>query len=184
MLPKLQQSSLAQSLRRDNPATLVQSTINLIKPRINLKTLWENPIMSHISPGKINLLLKILIQPLVTSQLSIYLRRSSNKKGILLTNNLLFQVLSINTKGWEEMEEKLLLLYKRKINFSLHLQKAEHFRRDKSLPPNFVVTMIEEICQSGSTIKVHSLNSFGKYQHKVLIIIIICLYFLMVLAKN
>jgi hypothetical protein len=25
MLPKLQQSSLAQSLRRDNPATLIQS---------------------------------------------------------------------------------------------------------------------------------------------------------------
>ena len=27
MLPKLQQSSLAQSLRRDNPATLIQSNI-------------------------------------------------------------------------------------------------------------------------------------------------------------
>ena len=30
MLPKLQQTSVAQSLRRDNPATLVQSIFILI----------------------------------------------------------------------------------------------------------------------------------------------------------
>jgi len=35
MLPKLQQSSLAQSLRRDNPATLIQSNYNLMQLRIN-----------------------------------------------------------------------------------------------------------------------------------------------------
>ena len=98
MLPKLQQSSLAQSLRRDNPATLVQSTFIFTQPRINLKTLSESQIMRHTSLGKINLLEKILIQHLVTFQLNTYPKRSFNKKGILLTNNLLFQVRYISMK--------------------------------------------------------------------------------------
>lgn len=39
MLPKLQQSSLAQSLRRDNPATLVQSNFYLISAEDQLKNI-------------------------------------------------------------------------------------------------------------------------------------------------
>ncbi len=98
MLPKLQQSSLAQSLRRDNPATLVQSTFIFTQPRINLKTLSASQIMRHTSLGKINLLQKIPIQHLVTFQPNTYLKRSFNKKGILLINNLLFQVRYISMK--------------------------------------------------------------------------------------
>jgi hypothetical protein len=39
MLPKLQQSSLAQSLRKDNPAALIQSNIYLISAEDQLKNI-------------------------------------------------------------------------------------------------------------------------------------------------
>lgn len=158
MLPKLQQSSLAQSLRRDNPATLVQSTFIFTQPRINLKTLSASQIMRHTSLGKINLLQKIPIQHLVTFQPNTYLKRSFNKKGILLINNLLFQVRYISMKDWEVMEEKLLQLLRKNISSCLLLQKVELFKSEMCQPPNFVVTMIEEIFLLGLIIKVPYLN--------------------------
>ncbi len=158
MLPKLQQSSLAQSLRRDNPATLVQSTFIFTQPRINLKTLSASQIMRHTSLGKINLLQKIPIQHLVTFQPNTYLKRSFNKKGILLINNLLFQVRCISMKDWEVMEEKLLQLLRKNISSCLLLQKVELFKSEMCQPPNFVVTMIEEIFLLGLIIKVPYLN--------------------------
>ncbi len=158
MLPKLQQSSLAQSLRRDNPATLVQSTFILTQPRINLKTLSENQITRHTSPGKINLLQKILIRPLVTSQLNTYPKRSFNKKGILQTNNSLFRVRYISMKDWGAMEEKLHPHCRKNISFNLLPQKVEHSKSETCLPLNFVVTMIEEISLFGLIIKVPYLN--------------------------
>ena len=43
MLPKLQQSSLAQSLRRDNPATLIQSiTVIMHSRRPTQKYSWKS----------------------------------------------------------------------------------------------------------------------------------------------
>ena len=59
MLPKLQQSSLAQSLRRDNPANHLQCIYTFIQVRINSGESSENKPINPINPGKITTLPKI-----------------------------------------------------------------------------------------------------------------------------
>lgn len=71
MLPKLQQSSIANSLRRDNLASQIQCTLIYIQAKINSKIYSANKIMSLIGPGKINMHPKIHIHPSETSLKSI-----------------------------------------------------------------------------------------------------------------
>lgn len=52
MLPKLQQSSLAQSLRRDNPATLIQSNSILILAEDQLKNIVGRANNESYKPWK------------------------------------------------------------------------------------------------------------------------------------
>lgn len=74
MLPKLQQSSIANSLRRDNPTTLLQCRKSLIKVRISSKRFSVSKITNLISLGRINMLLKIPTRPSEISPKSISLK--------------------------------------------------------------------------------------------------------------
>lgn len=75
MLPKLQQSSIANSLRRDNLASQIQCTYTYMQVKINSKVYLANRIISLISLGKINTLLKIPILLLEIFLKSIYQKK-------------------------------------------------------------------------------------------------------------
>lgn len=76
MLPKLQQSSLANTLRRDNLASQIQCTKHHIQARTNFVACSANRTMRATNHGKTNMLLKTRILPSATSPKSISLRRS------------------------------------------------------------------------------------------------------------
>ncbi len=114
MLPKLQQSSIAQSLRRDNPANHNYCTYFFIQVRINLKISLVIQLMKITNPGKLNLHLKIHIHHLGISQVIIYLKRNQKKKPMNLTTKILFQDHLAKIKEKEELEEKPHLPQKRK----------------------------------------------------------------------
>lgn len=146
MLPKLQQSSLAQSLRRDNPATLIQSRYLLMQLRISWKTLLAELIINPINLGRISMPQRILIPPLEISQVSTCLRKKYKRKDMNQINSSKCLDLSINMKEWEGQEEEHLLLYKKSNNFIPHLQRVELSKKEMCLHPNLGVTTIEEIC--------------------------------------
>ena len=87
MLPKLQQTSIAQSLRRDNPAANLQSTLFLIQMRTCLRTLSPRPATNPINLGRMGMHQRTLILPLEISQ-----RITSHKR------NLKTSVMSPTTK--------------------------------------------------------------------------------------
>ena len=76
MLPKLQQSSLAQSLRKDNPASCLQSTVSVTQSRTSSKILFSKPTMNLINPGRISMPLRTLIAHSVTSPKITYLKKN------------------------------------------------------------------------------------------------------------
>ena len=154
MLPKLQQSSLAQSLRRDNPASLIQGTSFLTKPRINLKILLIDQIINHTNLGKINTHLKIHIHLLEIFQINTSQRKRLKKKDMSQTMSWLCLVLFISLRGWGEQEEKHLLLWRKSHNLKLHLQRVEPFKREMFLLHNSVDIMIEQIYRLKLIIKV------------------------------
>jgi hypothetical protein len=76
MLPKLQQSSLANTLRRENLASQIQCKLLLTKVRISSRAFLENKIINPINHGKILMHLRILILLLEIFPKSIFLKRS------------------------------------------------------------------------------------------------------------
>ena len=167
MLPKLQQSSLAQSLRRDNPASLIQGTSFITKPRINLKIWLIVQIMNHINLGKISMLLKTLILLLEIFQISIFQRKKFKKEDINRTMNWLYLDLFISLKDWKEQVEKHRLLWRKNLSLKLHLLRAEPLKKDKSLLHNSEGIMTEQIYQLKLIIKAQHWNWSGKSQLKV-----------------
>jgi hypothetical protein len=63
MLPKLQQSSLAQSLRRDNPASHLQCTCDTIQARISSSASSASKAMKLTSHGKTSMRPRTRILP-------------------------------------------------------------------------------------------------------------------------
>jgi hypothetical protein len=76
MLPKLQQSSLANTLRRENLASQIQCKLLLTKARINSRTFLENKIINPINHGKILMRPRILILLSEIFQKSIFLKKN------------------------------------------------------------------------------------------------------------
>lgn len=75
MLPKLQQSSLAQNLRRDNPASSLQSISLFTQMRISLRTLSASLQTNPTSLGRISTHPAIRTPPLETSLKNTCLKR-------------------------------------------------------------------------------------------------------------
>ena len=114
MLPKLQQSSIAQSLRRDNPANHNYSISIVIQMRINSKTLSATPTTKTINPGRITMLQKIHTPPSEISLRNISLRISSKTQPINPITKVPSQDHYPSKKEKEVLEECALLPLKRK----------------------------------------------------------------------
>ena len=158
MLPKLQQSSLAQNLRRDNPATLIQG----IKSFIQLKTSWKissaRPITSHTSLGRIIMPQKILILPSEIFPRSTCQRPSCRKKPTLPITSKLCQDLWTSMSVIGATEESPHLQYKKGNPSKTLLLKVEPYKKEKFLLQTFAGIMIVAIYPSESIINPLNLN--------------------------
>ena len=166
MLPKLQQSSIAQSLRRDNPANHNYSIYMLIQMRINSKTSLATPTMKTINPGRITMPLKILIHPLEISLTNIYPRTNSKIQPINPITKAPSQDLFPSRKEKEELEECAPPPLKRKKASKSPSLLVEPSKREMCLLQNSEDIMIVEIYPSVLIIKAPVLNFCGKYLPK------------------
>lgn len=158
MLPKLQQSSLAQSLKRDNPALLIQGKKMFIQLRINWRILLTGQIMNHTNHGRTSMLLKIHILHLeIFPKNTCQRRKYSRKEGNLIMSSLCLGHYR-NQKNSKELEEEHLRLWRRNLILYHHLLKAERLRKERYLLQNSDDTMIELIYLSKSIIKVQLWN--------------------------
>lgn len=167
MLPKLQQSSIAQSLRRDNPANHNYSTYMLIQMRINSKTSLATPTMKTINPGRITTPPKIHIHPLEISPPIMYPRTSSKIKLTSPITKAPSQDLYPSKKEKEELEECAPPPLKRKKASKSPSLSVEPSKREMFLLQNSEDIMIVEIYPSALTTKAPVLNFCGKYQPKL-----------------
>lgn len=148
MLPKLQQSSLAQSLRRDNLASQIQCTHSLIQARTNSKASSENKTTNAINHGRTITHPKIHIRPSETSPGNIYPRRKSKKYNMSQFTNLHSPAPSPNIQDIRAQEEKLPAPFKRKASFKSLYPNLGPSRKDRSQPHNLEDTTTVVICPS------------------------------------
>lgn len=154
MLPKLQQSSLANTLRRDNLASLIQCTHLLIKVRINSKTSSANRTMKAINLGKIHTLLKILTVLSEIFPKSIYLKRNWKRLHTSLSTNWRFQDLCLNIRNRTEVEVEHRVLSKRSKSYWNLCPNQVRFKKDRWPSLSFDAITIEVIFPSKWTIRV------------------------------
>jgi len=164
MLPKLQQSSIANSLRRDNLASQIQCTFLIIQAKTNSKTFSANKTTNPTNHGKINMPPKIHIHPSETSPKSTSQKRKSKRLSTSLFMNSHSQDPSQNIPNKVESEDAPQALSKKKQHFRNQYLNLVLSRRDKSPLLNSEDTMIEEIYLLEWTIKILYLSSFGKLQ--------------------
>jgi hypothetical protein len=164
MLPKLQQSSIANSLRRDNLASQIQCTLLTIQAKTNSKVFLANKTTNPTNHGKINMPLKIHIHPLETSPKSTSQKRKSKRLFTNLFMNSHSQDPSQNIPKKMESEDVIQALSKKKHLFRNQYPNLALSRRDKSPLLNSEDTMTEEIYLSEWTIKILYLSSYGKLQ--------------------
>jgi hypothetical protein len=158
MLPKLQQSSIANSLRRDNLASLIQCKSISTQVKINSKIYLANKTINPTNHGKISMPPKIHTRPSETSPKNISPKKNSKK---LHTNPCMN---SLSRDLWQKilkevvLEDALQALSKKRRNSKNQCQNQVHSRKDKSPLLNLEDTMIEEICLSEWIIKILNPN--------------------------
>jgi len=145
MLPKLQQSSIASSLRRDNLASLIQCKSISMQAKINSKIYSANRTINLINHGKINMLLKIHTHPSETSPKSTFPKKNSKRLHISPYMNSLCRDLWQNIPKGVVLEDAQLALSKKRRNSKNLFLNQVHFRKDKLQLLNSEDTMIEEI---------------------------------------
>lgn len=156
MLPKLQQSSLANSLRRDNLASQIQCIYPTIKARINWKAWSANRTTKCTDLGKINMPPKTRTVPLEISQKSIYPKRNWRRQRMSQFISLPSQDLWLNIRKLRVVEERPPVLSKKSKTLSSPHQNQEPFKKDRSPFRSFDAIMIEEIFPLKSIIKILS----------------------------
>ena len=132
MLPKLQQSSIAQSLRRDNPANHNYCNCAFIQAKTNWKTSSATTATKIINLGRTNLPQKTHILPLVTSPKNTFRNPNSLKRRMNQTTKALSQVPSPNIKEREEPVESVQAPSKRRRASMNPFQSVELSKKDKS----------------------------------------------------
>ncbi len=131
MLPKLQSSSLAQTLKRENLAFQVQCNyLSLFQVKINLRDFSEDRTTKTINLGKIIMLLRIPTVHLVTSLNNIFLRRKLLNRNMSLDMNWQCQDLWPNTNDQEVTEENVLRQYKKRKHLKSLYQFPELSKRE------------------------------------------------------
>ena len=148
MLPKLQQSSIANSLRRDNLASQIQCNSNITKAKTNSKASFLNKTINPINHGKITTLPKTLIVHSEISLKNIYPKIKLSNRTTNLSINILFQDPWLNMNVQEEMEAKVQALSKKDKNFKSLYLNQELLSSEISLHHSSEGTMTEEIYQS------------------------------------
>lgn len=146
MLPKLQQSSLAQSLRRDNLASQIQCSSLLTQAKINSKASSASRTTTLTNHGRTITHPKIRTPPSETSQKNTYQKKESR---ILSTNpfmNSPSRDLLPSIRGTRAPEARHRVLSKKEANFKSLYLNLEPSRRDRSLHLNSEGTMTEETC--------------------------------------
>ena len=103
MLPKLQQSSLANTLRRDNVASQIQCTSTLIQARTSFAAYSANRTTRATSPGKTNTRHPTRTPPSETSPRSTSLKKKSKKLSMSPTTSSPSPALSPNTQNLKEL---------------------------------------------------------------------------------
>ena len=158
MLPKLQQSSLANSLRRDNLASQIQCKIYNIQARISSRTYSNDRTISHINLGRMNLPPKIHTRPSETSPNNTFQKTSSKILDRRLFTNLPFLDHQPSTPKEQEQVAKIQALLRRSLSFKSQPQNQEPLRKDKFRPQNFVDIMTVEIFRFGSITRIRCLS--------------------------
>ncbi len=154
MLPKLQNSSLAQTLKRENLAFQVQcNSFISSQVKTSSRASSEETTTKTTNPGKIITPLKTPTAPSVTS-----LNNTSPKTGLPNKNTSQdtsspCQAPSPNTKGQEEMEENAPPPYKKRKPSKSQSPNQEPSKKDKSPHPNSGDITIEVTFQSEWTTK-------------------------------
>ena len=184
MLPKLQQSSIAQSLRRDNLASQIQCNSHLIQAKTNSRTSSASKPMTPTNHGKTTTLQRILILHLETSLKSISLRRNSKIALTSLTMNSHYRDLWANTHDITATEEKPPALSKRNNSIKSQFLNQEPSRNEIFLHHSSEGTTIEVIFLSESIIKTPFPNLYGRFQLNHSTIITIFPFSLMELVRN
>jgi hypothetical protein len=154
MLPKLQQSSLANSLRRDNLASQIQCTYPTIKARINSKAWSAGRTIKCTNLGKINTPPKTLTVPSVISPKSICRKKNWRRQRTSQFISSPSPDPSISIRKLMVAEERPPVLWKKSRTLWSQHQNQEPFKKDRSPYRSFAATMIEEIFPSKSTIKI------------------------------
>lgn len=147
MLPKLQQSSIAASLRRDNLASQIQCTFCSTQARTSSRESSWSKTTNPISHGRTSLLLKTRIVPSETSPRSTFPRRSWRKPTTNQFISIRFQDRSQSTARPKESEVGQQALYKKKLNFKNQSPSQAHSKKERCLHHNSADIMIEETCR-------------------------------------
>ena len=166
MLPKLQQSSIAQSLRKDNPTSLIQCNCAIMKARISWRLSYPDPIMNHTNHGKINMPPRIHIALSATSP-----QTTCPNKGLkpnIINPNMKSpsQENFSNIRSQRALEGSAPRHLKRKSCFLSQCRRAEPSKKEKFQLLSLENITIVEICPSKLTIKVLRRNSSGRCQLK------------------
>ena len=175
MLPKLQQSSLAQSLRRDNPASHLQCNYRLTQAKINSKASSASKTTNAINPGRITTLPKTHTPALATSPKNTYPKKNSKTPTMNQFTNLPTPDPFRNTPDPMETEEKPQAPSKKKQSFKNQSPSQEPSRKEMSLLQSSEDTTTEETYPSELTTKILYPNWSGKFQFSPWITITTCL---------
>lgn len=148
MLPKLQQSSLAQSLRRDNLASQIQCSSLFTQAKTSSKISSANRTTIATNHGRTTTHPKIRTPPSETSPENTYLKKESKTLCTNPSTNSRSLGHLPNIRGTRAPEARLRALSKNEANSkSLYLNLAPS-RRDKSLRPSLEGTTTEETYRS------------------------------------
>ena len=184
MLPKLQQSSIAQSLRRDNLASQIQCNPHPSQAKISSRILSANKLMTATNHGKTTTPPKTRTPRSEISPRSTSPKKNSKTAPTNPTTNSHFRDRSPSTLVLTATEEKPRAPSKRSSSIKNQSRNPELSRKEKSLLQSSEGTTIEETFPSESTTKTPCPNSYGKSQFNHSTIITIFRFSLMGLVKS
>lgn len=164
MLPKLQQSSLAQSLRRDNPASHLQCNSLLMQARISLEALSTSKPTKTTNPGRTTTPRKTPTPASGTSPKSTSPRRNSRTPPTSPTTSSHFPAHSPSTLATTVTEAELAPLCRKRPSSRNQYPSQVPSRRGTSPPQNLEGTTIGVTCPSGLTTRTPFPNWSGKSQ--------------------
>ena len=163
MLPKLQQSSLANTLRRDNLASQIQCTPAFTQARTSSAEFSASKTTRATSPGKINSPHPTRTPPSETSLRSTSLRKNSKKQNTIPTTNSPSPAHLPNTQNRKESEAASPALSKRRRPSKNLCPNPAPSKSEKCPPLSSEGTTIAATYPSVSTTRTPYRSWFGRF---------------------